>query len=80
MNEPIRIDELGKIWGRDAIFLDKIEFDGTRSVKLIGDFNSSCCEKVENGKWIPYQLTFKEILEFKITAATLFFDRLSIPT
>ena len=64
MNEPIIIEELGKIWGRDAIFLDGIEFDGTHSVKLIGDFNGSLCENVENDKWISYELTFKGILEF----------------
>ncbi|MCD8416128.1 hypothetical protein G1J88_11910 [Tenacibaculum dicentrarchi] len=72
MNEPIIIEELGKIWGRDAIFLDEIEFDGTHSVKLIGDFNGSLCESVENDKWISYELTFKGILEFKMTELDFF--------
>lgn len=74
MNEPIIISELGKIWGRDAIFLDKIEFDGTHSVKLIGDFNGQLCENVKNEKWISYELTFKEILEFKMTELDFFLD------
>ena len=74
MNEPIIISELGKIWGRDAIFLERIEFDGTHSVKLIGDFNGSLCENVENEKWISYELTFKGILEFKMTELDFFSD------
>ncbi|MGY3795824.1 hypothetical protein [Aquimarina sp. 433] len=68
MKEPIIIKELGLIYGRDAIFLEKIEFDGTRSVKLTGEFNGSLCENVnsENDKLIPYEISFKGILEFKI--------------
>ncbi len=68
MNEPVIIKELGLIYGRDAIFLDKIEFNGTHSVKLIGEFNSSLCENVKDNKdkYIPYEITFKEILEFKM--------------
>jgi len=65
MKEPVIIKELGKVWGRDAIYLDKIEFDGTRSVKLTGDFNGSLCENVKESKWIAYELTFKGVLEFK---------------
>jgi hypothetical protein len=72
MNKPIIIEELGKIWGRDAIFLDGIEFDGTHSVRLIGDFNGSLCENIKNEKWISYELTFKGILEFKITELDFF--------
>lgn len=74
MNEPIIIAELGKIWGRDAIYLDGIEFDGTHSVKLTGDFNGSLCANVENEKWISYELTFKGILEFKMTELDFFSD------
>ncbi|MEO1030312.1 MAG: hypothetical protein AAFX55_02850 [Bacteroidota bacterium] len=72
MNEPVIIAELGKIWGRDAIFLESIEFNGTYSVKLIGDFNGSLCENVNTEKWISYELTFKGILEFKIVELDFF--------
>lgn len=72
MNEPIIIKELGKIWGRDAIYLDRIEFEGTNAVKLTGDFNGSLCENVESEKWICFELTFKGILEFKITELDFF--------
>lgn len=72
MNEPIIIKELGKIWGRDAIFLDRIEFEGTNAVKFTGDFNGSLCENVESEKCISFELTFKGILEFKITELDFF--------
>jgi len=75
MNEPIIIEELGKIYGRDAIFLDGIEFSGTHSVNLTGDFNGSLCENVKNEKWISYELTFKGILEFKITELDFYNDK-----
>jgi len=68
IKEPIIYEELGLIYGRDAMYLDKIEFDRTRNVKLIGEFNSSLCEKTKSheDKYIPYELTFNGILEFKV--------------
>ena len=72
MNEPIIVSELGKVYGRDAIFLDRIEFEGTNAVKLIGDFNGSLCENIKTEKWISYELSFKGILEFKIVELDFF--------
>lgn len=74
MKKPIIIKELGKVWGRDAIFLNRIEFNGTHCVKLIGDFNGTLCENLENEKSFPYELTFNGILEFKMTELDFFFD------
>lgn len=65
MKESVIIKELGKIYGRDAIYLDKIKFDGTHSVKLTGDFNGSLCENVKESSWIAYELTFSGVLEFR---------------
>lgn len=65
MNEPVIIPQLGKIWGRDAIYLTNIEFMGTRTVKLTGDFNGTLCENVKNDVDVSYKLTFKGILEFR---------------
>jgi len=65
-HEPIIVEELGKIWGRDAIFLDKIEFQGTRRVKIVGELNGALCEKVTHEKHISYEITFFNILEFKM--------------
>lgn len=70
--EPIIIKELGKIWGRDAIFLDKIEFERTHSVKLIGEFNGVLCENVKDQEYVPYELTFSGLLQFKMTELDLY--------
>ncbi|WP_196889875.1 hypothetical protein [Aureivirga sp. CE67] len=74
MKEPIIIKELGKIWGRDAIYLDKIEFEGTYLIKLIGEINGSLCEIPQKKEWIPYEIIFKGILEFKMTELDLYID------
>lgn len=72
MKEPVIIKELGKVWGRDSIYLDKIEFNGTHSVKLTGDFNGSLCENVKDSGWISYELTFSGLLEFRIVELDFF--------
>jgi len=74
MNEPIIIEELGKIWGRDAIYLDKIKFEGTRKVILFGTFNGSLCENIKDSKWVSYELTFTGLLEFRTIELDLFPD------
>lgn len=74
MNEPIIIEELGKIYGRDAIFLNRIEFKGTHSVKLTGDLNGLLCENIKYEKWINYELTFKGVLEFKMVELDFYSD------
>lgn len=72
MKEPVIIKELGKVWGRDSIYLDKIEFEGTHSVKLTGDFNGSLCENVKGSSWVSYELTFSGLLEFRIVELDFF--------
>lgn len=72
MTEPVIIKELGKIWGRDAIFLDKIEFERTHTVKLTGDFNGTLCENVKDQEYVSYELTFSGLLQFKMTELDLY--------
>ncbi len=67
MNEPVITKELGKICGRDAIHLDQIKFEATHSVKLDGVFNGALCENIISQDWVPYELQFHGILEFKMT-------------
>ncbi|MGB1040865.1 MAG: hypothetical protein ACPGVD_08335 [Flavobacteriales bacterium] len=74
MNKPIIVSELGKIWGRDAIFLDSIEFIETHTVKLKGEFNGALCEKIKENKFIPYEISFKELLEFRMVELDFFRD------
>lgn len=72
MNEPVILQELGKVWGRDAIFLDKIDFIDTSTVRLLGEFNGSLCEKLVDKTWVPYELIFSGILEFKLIELDFF--------
>ncbi len=75
MNKPIIIEELGLIYGRDAIFLDKIIFeDEHNNVKLIGEFSGALCENIKNKEWIKYEILFKNILEFRLIKLDFFDD------
>lgn len=70
IQQPIILEELGKIYGRDAIFLDKIEFENTKIVKLTGEFNASLCENLQKDS--KYELTFHGILAFNIIELDFF--------
>ena len=74
MKEPIIIEELGKIFGRDAIYLDAIEFLNIRTVKLRGDINGALCENITRHRWIAYELTFHDLLEFSLVKIDFFQD------
>ena len=68
MKETIILKELGKIYGRDAVYLDEINFTEPKKIVLKGEFNSSLCEKkITKNKFIPFFLTFKQVLHFSMT-------------
>ena len=56
--------ELGTISGRDAIYLDGVEYDvRNTSLKLTGEINSSLCSiSGSQHEFIPYCLTFSGVL------------------
>ncbi len=64
--EPIVIKELGQINGRDAIYLDDINFTGY-SLVLQGTVEGSLCENIGQDKAIPYTISFKNVLDFSST-------------
>jgi hypothetical protein len=67
INHNIIITELGVICGRDAIFLDKINFTSTSNVELIGEINSVLCSiKMSEERYIPYKFLFKSIYYFNM--------------
>ena len=59
------IDPIGTIFGRDAIYLDKVEFL-RRTVELVlcGQLNSSLCSGAVAGsaKFIPYEIKFSGVV------------------
>ena len=65
--EPIET-EVGIIFGRDAIFLDEVDFDySNNKVVFYGELNSGLCSKITGkDEWIKYSLTFFSILGFQM--------------
>lgn len=56
--------EVGLLEGRDAIYLDKIVFDGETKVTLIGELN------VDNGER-NFEMTFGGVIFFLLSSWTL---------
>ncbi len=65
--EPIET-EVGFIRGRDAIFLDEINFNYQKhTVVFSGEFNNSVwSNRINDDKWIKYSLTFSGVLSFRM--------------
>ena len=56
--------EVGVIRGRDAVYLDRLEGDGT-DLTVTGELNGALVSKnPENLEWIPYQLVFHSVLSY----------------
>lgn len=55
------ITDVGKIWGRDAIFLDKVNIINESTFELGGELN------VKDSDGRKYSLTFKGVHLFKMT-------------
>ncbi|WP_289355133.1 hypothetical protein [Paenibacillus sp. S-12] len=59
--------ELGEIHGRDAIFLDDIQFKyQKKEVKLIGEINGLLCTESDDDEFIGYELLFKKVYYFNM--------------
>ena len=63
---PIIIDELGLIYGRDAIFLDTVLMHDNQ-VTLKGELTGSLCQNIQADIDIPYQIVFDHVLHFQAT-------------
>jgi len=57
---------VGKIWGRDAIYLDETRIVNESTIELIGDFNGSLCEHLADGSFHKYQITFQSVMWFQM--------------
>lgn len=59
--------ELGQIHGRDAIFLDDIQFNYQKNeVELIGEINGLLCSASDDDGFIGYELLFKKVYYFNM--------------
>lgn len=59
--------ELGEIHGRDAIFLDDVQFNYQKNeVRLIGEINGQLCSESNDDGFIGYELLFKKVYYFNM--------------
>ena len=66
--KKISIDTgIGTIWGRDGIFLDKVEFLGlTSKIKLIGELNGNLLSQKREGEDISFEVIFFGVMAMKL--------------
>ena len=60
------ISSVGKVWGRDAIYLDKVHVLGESTFELTGKFNGTLCENLEDNSFHKFKITFRSVLMFKM--------------
>ncbi len=61
---PILLEGIGKIYGRDAIYLDRMEFETVEKITLIGKFNGELCTESSIDEDIGYKITFNNVIDF----------------
>ncbi|WP_342572253.1 hypothetical protein MKY85_07675 [Paenibacillus sp. FSL R5-0749] len=66
MQHQLMNTELGVISGRDAIFLDKLNFTSTSEAELIREINARLCSQVNHENYIPYKFIVKGIYYFNM--------------
>lgn len=68
MNQKIVpiITSVGKIWGRDAIFLDEVKIIDETTIEIIGSFNGNLCEKLKDDSEQKYSIIFSSVHLFKM--------------
>ncbi|WP_152393111.1 hypothetical protein [Paenibacillus guangzhouensis] len=72
--------ELGEIYGRDAIFLDDIQFNYLKKeVTLIGEINGVLCTDSDDDEFIGYELLFKKVYYFNMVELDVSLEMFDIP-
>ena len=60
------ITSVGKIWGRDAIYLDNVNVVNESTFELSGEFNGTLCSNLDNNTNKGYRITFNSVHLFKM--------------
>lgn len=60
---PIEHEKLGVLYGRDCIFADSVIQTGSTLI-FKGEINGNLAGKIEDGRWIPYELIFKKVIKY----------------
>ncbi|WP_298117339.1 hypothetical protein [Flavobacterium sp.] len=61
------ITKVGLIYGRDAIFLDKVNFINEETFELLGEFSGSLCKNLNDNNDVKFKIVFKNVHLFKMT-------------
>lgn len=67
MNEkivPIEHEKLGKLNGRDCIYIDRVSQDDMDNLIFKGEINGHLAEKIKADRVIPYKLTFHRVISY----------------
>lgn len=62
--KAIEHDKLGKLNGRDCIYIDTVTQDDMDSLIFKGEINGHLAEKIKTDRFLPYQLTFRRVLTY----------------
>ena len=58
--------KLGRITGRDGIYLDETSFKNERILILKGEINGQLCSVSHEARWIGYEIKFKGVVYQKM--------------
>ena len=53
--------KIGRITGRDGIYLDEISFKNDKTLFLKGEINGQLCSVFHEARWIEYEMKFKDV-------------------
>lgn len=57
-------DVLGKLDGRDCVYIDTVTLDNNDFLTFSGEINGYLASKIRAEKWIPYTLKFSRVLAY----------------
>ncbi len=74
------LTEVGELRGRDAIYLDRLtQTSAPSSLRLDGQLNARLCTRyVGTRLWLPYELTFLDVVAFTCCALDRYSEELLI--
>lgn len=55
---------LGKLDGRDCVYIDTVTLDGNDLLTFSGEINGFLASKIRAEIWIPYTLKFRRVLAY----------------
>ncbi len=73
--EPIEIENIGIVQGRDAIYIDGYHFSGRNDFFIEGAFNSQLCSVKQDIDFVPFKISFRGIIHLKFYELDLYYPK-----